>query len=225
MNYSTHLYLGTVLYPIIEETWGLPLSKKKFLFGCVKPDVSSLFFRHPHFWKYSRKYFFAKVDRLSAHRIEAEKKNKKFSEELGIALHYAADFFTSAHNVTPNRIQEHIAFENALHDAIVARVTTESLRGRMRFLRELPTLSREAGKHPSLKKEIMRLHRTFVPDLNGVSTDINRIVHATLLVTATVLDAVSRDETLQEAAPRAKTAGRGRKAPTFEPLSARSATV
>jgi hypothetical protein len=193
MTYNSHLYLGSVLYPVIRERWDIPLSRKRFLYGCVKPDVTSLFVRHPHFWKYSKKFFFKKIGKLSKHRLSAEKKNKKYSEELGVVLHYAADFFTAAHNVTPNKLSEHIDFEARLHQTLLRTVSADSVRSRFRFAEELPGLSGDAGNCVSLLEEISRLHKTYRADMTDATTDINRIVHASILIASALLNAATGD--------------------------------
>ena len=189
MTYNSHLYLGSVLYPVIREKWGIPLSKKRFLYGCVKPDVTSLFIRHPHFWKYSKKFFFRKIRKLSARRLSPEKKNKKFSEDLGVVLHYAADFFTAAHNISPNKLPAHIEFESRLYRALLRTVSTDAVRRRFRFVEELPGLSGDTGNCVPLIEEIARLHKTYRADMGNVQADINRIVHASILIASAIMSA------------------------------------
>lgn len=193
MTYNSHLYLGSVLYPAIRDRWDIPLSRKRFLYGCVKPDVTSLFVRHPHFWKYSKKFFFKKIRKLSQHRLSPEKKNKKFSEELGVVLHYAADFFTAAHNVAPNKLSEHIDFENRLYQTLLRTVSTDTIRRRFRFAEELPGLAGDTGNCISLIEEIARLHKSYRADMSDAKADINRIVHASILIASAVMSAATEE--------------------------------
>lgn len=197
MTYNSHLYLGSVLYPVIREKWGIPLSKKRFLYGCVKPDVTSLFIRHPHFWKYSKKFFFRKIRKLSRHRLSPEKKNKKFSEELGVVLHYAADFFTAAHNISPNKLPAHIDFEARLYRNLLRTVSTDSVRRRFRFAEELPGLSGDTGNCVPLIEEITRLHKSYRADMGNAPADINRIIHASILITSAIMNATTGEEETQ----------------------------
>ena len=198
MMYYTHLLLADALLPAIEETWGVKLSKKRFRSGSVKPDTSSLFVRHPHFWRYSRKFAFKKIGKLSRKALKADSKNKRFSEDLGIALHYVADFFTSAHNVRPNRLKAHLASEAALHEEFARLVSADSVRTSMRMI--LGTGARDVERIRAVLKE---LHDRFVPAPNDPVSDIREILVACLTVTAFVMEMATarmRSDAAKEAA-------------------------
>ena len=175
MTYQTHAYLGAEIFPVICETWGIPLSRKRLIAGSIKPDRNSLFLRHPHFWKHSHRFIEKKIRNLAGMTLVAGKKNKRFSEELGIVLHYVADFFTSAHNMKPNRIREHLEFEERLHRDFLAFVDTESLRNTMKMI-DFPVTS-------SLRYQ----HSNFKSDLSETSNDIREITVACLSITSYIM--------------------------------------
>ena len=194
MMYYTHLLLADALLPAIEETWGVKLSRKRFRSGSVKPDTSSLIVRHPHFWRLSRKFAFKKIVKLSRKVLKADSKNRRFSEELGIALHYVADFFTSAHNVRPNRLKAHLASEAALHEEFARLVSADSVRTSMRMV--LGTGARgawgggeKAGRDGERIRAVLKeLHDRFVPAPADPVSDIREILVACLTVTAFVME-------------------------------------
>jgi hypothetical protein len=188
MVYKTHLYLGTLLYPVIREAWNLPLSRKRFLRGCVKPDMTSLFIRHPHFWRMSKKFFFKKVKKVSGMEIRKGRKNKKFSEDLGVILHYAADFFTSVHNIEPNDIAAHLAFERALHEDFLRLCTEDSLRDGLAALRKSRIDSGRGWTEKELKATIVRRHRENRSEPKSTDYDIGEIIAACLIVTDAVME-------------------------------------
>lgn len=68
------------------------------------------------------------MKKLSQKKIKNGKKNKKFSIELGIILHYIADFFTAVHNISPNKVLDHMTYEEKLHDAFLEQVTVEKIK-------------------------------------------------------------------------------------------------
>lgn len=185
MKFTTHIHLGTLLYSAICETWKIPLDRKRFLYGCVKPDFSSLLVRHPHFYRISRKFIFKKMRKLGRKKTGLNKKHKKFSEDLGIVLHYVADFFTSAHNRKPNRLQEHIDYENQLDADFLDTVRMETIRNQFRFLKDR-ILSVEDAKN-----EIVHLHHSYRGQGATTSYDIREIICACVAATAGIMNAVS----------------------------------
>ncbi len=189
MTYQTHAYLATELFPVLCETWNVTLSKKRLIKGSVKPDRSSLFVRHPHFWRYSRGFVIRKIHKLIRYRLNPEKKNKKFSEDLGIVLHYVADFFTAAHNMKPNKLKVHLAFEDELHDLFLKTVTAESLRTTLRLIRGDTSPDSLSAIDP--EKVLRDLHKRYRPDTRSPQLDITEIVTACMTVTAYVMDNIS----------------------------------
>lgn len=188
MTYHTHAYLGAILHPVICETWNVRLSRKRFIAGSVKPDRSSLFVRHPHFWGHSRAFVVRRIRKLSRRRLDPAKKNKRFSEDLGIVLHYVADFFTAAHNVRPNRLREHIAYEAALHEEFLAGVSAASVRNTLRLLG--PTPSRAGASAETL---LWELHARYSPSMAHPSADVREILLACLQVTSFIMEGAAAD--------------------------------
>jgi hypothetical protein len=185
MTYLTHAYLGAEIFPVICETWGVHLSRKRLIAGSIKPDRNSLFFRHPHFWKHSHRFIEKKIKKLAGTELVDGTKNKKFSEDLGIVLHYVADFFTSAHNMKPNKIREHIAFEDRLHRDFLALVDTESLRNTMKMI-DFPVTS-----------NLRHRHARFKSDMTETSNDIREITVACLTIASYIMNGATANLKLE----------------------------
>jgi hypothetical protein len=185
MNTRTHAYLGEVLYPVIRETWGIDLSRKRFIAGSIKPDVCTLFVTHPHFWRHSRSYALKKIKKLSGKILAPGKKHKKFSENLGILLHYIADFFTAVHNLRPNPLGEHFAYEELLDREFKKYVTLESARTTMLLI--CPPGSSLGLDPASLLDD---LHERYAPSREDPLADIREILVACVSVTAYIMDFV-----------------------------------
>lgn len=186
MTKQTHAYLGAELFPVICETWNISLSRKRFIFGSIKPDISSLFFRHPHFWRHSRKFVFHKIRKLSKVPLKAGKKNKKFSEDLGVVLHYVADFFTAVHNVKPNILREHLAFEENLYRDFLHLVDSNAIRNTMRMI-----TGTEKPDPTHMENFLRERHRRYQPSKTDHSNDINEILIACVYVTAAIMNSVT----------------------------------
>jgi hypothetical protein len=194
MTYRTHAYFGTVLYPILRETWGFPLSRKRLVKGSIKPDMSSLFIRYPHFWKRSHKFVERKMRKLGRMTLSPGKKNGKFCETLGIVLHYVADYFTAVHNASPNPIREHMEYETRLHALFIERVDEESLRTSMRLIScgiDPPLGDADHGPAEGAKRALRELRAAYRPDVADPANDIRFITVACLTVAARIMDAAT----------------------------------
>lgn len=188
MTYQTHAYFGAELFRVLSENWDIPLSKKRLVAGSVKPDVSSLFIRHPHFWKYSRRYVCRKIRKLMGYRIKPDGKNKRFSEDLGIVLHYVADFFTAVHNISPNRLKAHLEFEDTLYALFREHVSADTMRTTLRLVRGGPSGLMEA-EYP--ERILKSLHRSYIPAQGSPLQDVGEITRACLTIAACILDSVA----------------------------------
>ncbi len=190
MTSQTHAFLATALVQAIQSVWGVRLSRKRLVYGSVKPDLTSLFFRHPHFWSYSRDFLFRKISKLYLKRFDRYEKNKEFSEALGVVLHYIADFFTAAHNVKPNRLREHLAYEDALHAEFVRLADGATVRDAIRFVRDTRPRGPFATRPLDIAESLISLHSTYKPSLADPARDVREILIACLTVTSAVMDAL-----------------------------------
>lgn len=186
MTYQTHAYLGIELYPVICETWNVTLSRNRLVRGSIKPDMSSLFLRYPHFWKYSHRFIEKKIRKLEGATLVPGKKNGRFSENLGIVLHYVADYFTAVHNVRPNPIREHMEYETRLYRMFLEYVNAGSLRNSMRMV----SYGIDPEGHGP-KRALRTLRESYVPTVTDPANDIRSITIACLTVTAHIMDAIT----------------------------------
>jgi len=185
MTYKTHALLADLLYPVLCETWQVRLSRKRLVWGSVKPDCSALFVTHPHFWKLSKRYIKKQITRLCRSTRDAAKKNRDFSEKLGVVLHYIADFFTSVHNLPSITLRSHIAFEDRLYEMFVQYVTPQTIETSLKLV--LSSRSIIQGDPVELLKE---LHGRYDPVSAEPISDVRDILVATLAITAGIMDRV-----------------------------------
>ncbi len=194
MTYATHRLVGALLFEELSSGWEIRLDEEAFLYGCVKPDVTTLFVRHPHFWKLSRKFVFKRIERLCRKTLKPGKAHRKFSEELGVILHYVADFFTAVHNLSPNPIGAHIEFERILHEAFPAMADPAVIAGYFVF-RDRPdrtegdTDGAAGGSSGAICRELSRRHARYEPDRTDPEADIPWILGASVFVAAGIMDA------------------------------------
>lgn len=100
MNVFTHLGISLRLKGAIERTLQVKLSTIGFIWGNIKPDLTSKHKKIPHFKKDADLFFRSEVKRILESRIyEQEKCPQLFSRQLGVITHYLSDFFCHAHSV------------------------------------------------------------------------------------------------------------------------------
>lgn len=196
MTYQTHAYFGKVLYSCIREFWNADISEKHLIVGSVKPDRSSMFLSHPHFWNYSKKFVYKKIKKLSSVKLVPGKKNKKFSMELGIVLHYIADFFTAVHNISPNRVLEHMAFEDELHKKFLEQVTPEKIKQYAVSVRML----NPGRKLENCISELRIRHTVYRPSKDDPDNDIREILNACFSVLSFIVSSALGEIDLQKKA-------------------------
>ncbi len=186
MTYQTHAYFGRILYSCIRDVWHADISEKHLIIGSVKPDISSMFLSHPHFWNYSKKFIYKKIKKLASKRLVPGKKNKKFSTDLGIVLHYVSDFFTAVHNISPNKVLEHMAYEERLHKSFLEQVTLESL---CRYANSVRLLSSQRTLDTCIA-DLRSRHAMYRPSKEHPENDIKEIVNTCFSVLLFIMDAV-----------------------------------
>jgi len=160
-----------------------------------------LLVRHPHFCRISRKFVFKKMRKLVKKKLSFSKRNRQFSEDLGIVLHYVADFFTSAHNRKPNRLQEHLDYENLLDAYFLETVRMETVLNLFRFQKD------RFISVDDVKNEIVRLHHAYCWKGATTAYDIREIIAACVAATVGIMNTASAgvdaaEGTLEERKPR-----------------------
>ncbi|EYE87555.1 hypothetical protein Q428_12650 [Fervidicella metallireducens AeB] len=116
MLISSHKIIGNIVCDVIEEKLNIKLDREGVLYGCELPDISPNFMLILHFKKYSFNFVLKLINRLISQGLPQEKSNLKiFSVNLGIILHYLADYFCYAHNRKKyNFLPLHLAYEYML---------------------------------------------------------------------------------------------------------------
>lgn len=99
MDIFTHLSIAIKLKHFIEINCKIKLRTISFLYGSIKPDISSQFRNIPHCKKGSEGFIQKEIQSLFLTEIyKSEKCTSGFSEKLGILTHYFSDFFCYVHS-------------------------------------------------------------------------------------------------------------------------------
>lgn len=112
---NTHRLVGEYLYQELPEELQDRLSRRKFVYGNVKPDLKSKYRKFSHYYRDNSVVIFKWLDIM----IEKDYDIEEFSEKLGILIHFFCDYTCvyhandSIHQL--HSIRQHIQYEGKLH--------------------------------------------------------------------------------------------------------------
>ena len=127
MFVNTHLLIGKSIVENINENKSFFISDKNFIYGNIKPDISSKYVLQKHYLEESLEMIFTKVEYLCTLNLDCISKYfsiSKFSQELGVICHFLCDFFCVPHSrrwEMTHSMNKHITYEKEL--SIVAKET------------------------------------------------------------------------------------------------------
>ena len=127
MFVNTHILIGKSIVENINENKSFFISDKNFIYGNIKPDISSKYVLQKHYLEESLEMIFTKVEYLCTLNLDCISKYfsiSKFSQELGVICHFLCDFFCIPHSrrwEMTHSMNKHITYEKEL--SIVAKET------------------------------------------------------------------------------------------------------
>ena len=130
---ATHALYAKDVSEHILLVYGVKLKRYSLIYGTIEPDFSSTFKRkYPHYLKDSLDEISDRLDVIvESLDTKRELETVAFSRELGVILHYIADYFCRVHNdiggVPHPRRSKHLRYERNFHK-FVKRCHLEVLR-------------------------------------------------------------------------------------------------
>ena len=127
MFVNTHILIGKSIVENINENKSFFISDKNFIYGNIKPDISSKYVLQKHYLEESLEMIFTKVEYLCTLNLDCISRYfsiSKFSQELGVICHFLCDFFCVPHSrrwEMTHSMNKHITYEKEL--SIVAKET------------------------------------------------------------------------------------------------------
>lgn len=111
MNLITHIDISKTLYTNLTDI--MDLDKTAFIYGNIKPDLTSKLLRNPH----TLENYFLIVCNNADKLMNSKLSLQEFSFELGQICHYVCDFFCQYHldNELFHKFGEHFVYELKLH--------------------------------------------------------------------------------------------------------------
>lgn len=120
MILNTHLTISNALIENLDSSKSFFISEKNFIYGNIKPDMTSKYVLHKHYLKESFDMIIRKIKslcKLSLDFIEKYFSISKFSQELGVICHFLCDFFCVPHSQRwefSHSFKKHVIYEKDL---------------------------------------------------------------------------------------------------------------
>ena len=120
MILNTHLTISNALIENLASSKSFFISEKNFIYGNIKPDMTSKYVLHKHYLKESFDMIIGKIKslcKLSLDFIEKYFSISKFSQELGVICHFLCDFFCVPHSQRwefSHSFKKHVIYEKDL---------------------------------------------------------------------------------------------------------------
>lgn len=125
MLINTHFIISKVVLEKVENRKTFFINEKHFIYGNIKPDISSKYLLNKHYLNESLSMILDKIKNLS--NLTLDSLNKYFpisrlSQELGVICHFLCDFFTTPHSErwrfthSIDTINKHVSYEKGLNE-------------------------------------------------------------------------------------------------------------
>ena len=115
MIIPTHRLIGRFIYQMLDDEKKDKLVFWQFVWGNVKPDVNPEYKRVSHYYPANEEYVFELLERV----LDPELSKKKYSELLGVLVHFLCDYTCIYHNNMTlneaNSMRQHMQYELLLH--------------------------------------------------------------------------------------------------------------
>jgi len=99
MIMSTHLGIAAAIQKYAEEKLSVKLDTVGFYYGNIKPDICPRLTKVLHVKEHSFDFAKQEIKRLMELKPDSPVRyTRQFSEEIGIILHYIADYFSYPHS-------------------------------------------------------------------------------------------------------------------------------
>lgn len=113
----THRRIGKLIYHYLYDNFDIQLDEKAFTYGCMKPDLPLNRITLKHYKQDSLDSVCEMIRnlKLTSQTLKDESQLKDFSLNLGVIIHFIADFFCVAHNNEAfKELKMHLKYERSL---------------------------------------------------------------------------------------------------------------
>ena len=121
MLINTHYIISKSILENLESHKSFFISEKNFIYGNIKPDISSKYVVKKHYLEESLDMILEKIKYLCQLTLDSLKKYfsiSKLSQELGVICHFLCDFFCTPHSERwefSHSMNRHVIYEKELN--------------------------------------------------------------------------------------------------------------
>lgn len=172
-----------MLYKNLKST--IELDKGAFVYGNIKPDMTSKLLRYPHTLE---NYFLSVCNNVDS-LLDDQVSLKEFSFKIGEICHYVSDFFCEYHlgEQKFHRFKEHFLYELKLHFEFLLNNSYKVNSNAYGFKRNIPAIIMELrkdylSKEPSMQKDIeyALLSTTLICESISYSSSHSEVAYLTM---------------------------------------------
>ncbi len=120
MLISTHFIISKAVLENLDGNKSSFISEKNFIYGNIKPDISSKYVFSKHYLSESFSMVMDKIKYLCHLSLDSLKRYfpiSRLSQELGVICHFLCDFFTAPHSERwrfYHSMNKHVTYEKEL---------------------------------------------------------------------------------------------------------------
>ncbi|MBS3873911.1 MAG: zinc dependent phospholipase C family protein [Firmicutes bacterium] len=180
---GTHRMFGRAIGHALSKPFSGRVVQAEFESGCVRPDFDLAFFNVPHYKDKSLPFVMRLLSQLTHDPLPKDEPEwRRYSTQLGVTMHFMADYFCYAHNDRRlMSLPEHLVYEYSLHSQ-AARLDLPAIAAACTALPTMQPLTSVALVH----EYIERMHARYLAESPAMDVDI----HYALTVCSTVAAAV-----------------------------------
>lgn len=174
MIVDTHLLISQILYKHISNQMNFKINRLEFAYGNIKPDFINDDIKRSHTLDES----LCNVNKYSEKLMDQDISIKQFSRSLGVACHFACDYFCLYHREGNEKkgAFEHLFYELRLH----AKLLTIMLGGKLK-------LNNCEMSENSVEAILLNLQEKYNSETKSLSRDINNALFAASQISKLIL--------------------------------------
>ena len=184
MLIQTHRLISKVICSAVQKELQVKLDVKGFKHGSIKPDINRTLRSIPHYKKETQQFVYHKIHDMQSRLIpKAKKELRHFSIELGVIIHYIADYFCMAHNHSKfDNMLPHFFYEYAL-DRKIRKIDLNQI-----CMAAIDNIAQTMKKPDfSIEAYIEKEHAKYLEHAHKIAFDITACMKACTAVTCMIL--------------------------------------
>lgn len=183
MLYTTHLVFANIIYKNILTAYGIRLRKSSFIYGNIKPDMSSMIVNIPHNIDESGLFILNEIEILiNEVNSLSQLRTREFARKLGIITHYVSDYFCLPHNkgFMNEGIVKHMLYERRINK--LCREQNGIMAPDM-YINDF-----KDSEYESIREYLTDKHNKYCCEGRFMQTDINYAVQTSMVIAIVILE-------------------------------------